>query len=77
MSEVLYVRQPRGFEEVSRSHVWRLKKALYGLKQAGREWNVELNSCLIEYGLCSTREDPCVYTHPTNELIVLIYVDDI
>ncbi|KAE9052152.1 Retrovirus-related Pol polyprotein from transposon TNT 1-94 [Phytophthora rubi] len=77
LSEVLYVRQPRGFEEASRSHVWRLKNALYGLKQAGREWNQELNNFLIEYGLRPTREDSCVYTHPTNELIVLIYVDDI
>ncbi|GMG18240.1 unnamed protein product [Phytophthora fragariaefolia] len=77
LTEVLYIRQPRGFEEGSRTKVWRLKKALYGLKQAGREWNVALNKFLVGYGLIPTREDACVYIHPTNNLIVLVYVDDI
>ncbi|KAG3001119.1 hypothetical protein PC120_g20474 [Phytophthora cactorum] len=77
LAEVIYVRQPRGFEEASQPHVWRQKKALYGIKQAGREWNVELNKFLISYGLKPTREDACVYVHPVDELIVLVYVDDI
>jgi hypothetical protein len=77
LTEVIYMRQPRGFEEGGRSKVWRLKKALYGLKQAGREWNSEINGFLVELGFIPTREDPCVYTHPTNNLIVLVYVDDI
>ncbi|GMF37740.1 unnamed protein product [Phytophthora fragariaefolia] len=77
LTEVLYVRQPRGFEEGSRTKVWRFKKALYGLNQAGREWNVALNKFLVDYGLIPTREDACVYIHPTNNLIVLIYVGDI
>ncbi|GMF31258.1 unnamed protein product [Phytophthora fragariaefolia] len=71
------MRQPRGFEEGGRSKVWRLKKALYGLKQADREWNSEINRFLVELGIVPTREGPCVYIHPTNNLIVLIYVDDI
>lgn len=76
LKEVIYVRQPKGFDEGSRTKVWRLKKALYGLKQAGREWNAELNAFLVEYGLIPTREDRCVYIHPDHVLIVLIYVDD-
>ncbi|GMF31060.1 unnamed protein product [Phytophthora fragariaefolia] len=60
LTEVLYVQQPRGFEEGSR-----------------RRWNVELNKFLVDYGLIPTREDACVYIHPTNNLIMLIYVDDI
>ncbi|KAE8912640.1 hypothetical protein PF003_g3708 [Phytophthora fragariae] len=77
LKETIYVRQPKGFEEGSPTSVWRLKKALYGLKQAGREWNAELNGFLLHCGLVPTREDPCVYIHPTKALIVLIYVDDL
>ncbi|RAW25226.1 hypothetical protein PC110_g18351 [Phytophthora cactorum] len=42
---------------------------LYGPKQAGRERNVELNKFLIVFGLKPTREDPCVYIHPSDELM--------
>lgn len=77
LKETIFARQPKGFEEGIPTSVWRLNKALYGLKQAGREWNAELDSFLRHYGLIPTREDPCVYIHPTKELIVLIYVDDL
>jgi hypothetical protein len=75
LTVVLYVRQSRGFEEASRSHVWRLKKALYGLELADREWNFEIIN--FSSSMDSVNNDTCVYTHPTSGLIVLTYVHGI
>lgn len=77
LSETIYVRQPKGFEEGEPGQVWLLGKALYGLKQAGREWNAELDAFLRAIGFVPTIADPCVYTNPDKMLIVLVYVDDI
>ena len=71
--EEIYVKHPKGFEEGEPGQYWLLKKALYGLKQSGREWNVELDSYLKERGMKPTHEDPCIYTHPVNLLIVVVY----
>lgn len=38
---------------------------------------MELDRFLKAFGMISTREDRFVYTNSTNNLIVLIYVDDI
>ncbi|KAE8985413.1 hypothetical protein PR002_g22645 [Phytophthora rubi] len=77
LREVIYVKQPKGFEEGEPGQVWLLHKALYGLKQAGREWYIELDEFLRSQGLVPTREDPCVHKHPAKLLVVLVYVDDI
>ena len=54
----------------------RLRKAIYGLKQSGRLWNRELNKFLTEeLKLTRCNTDQCVYR--ADDLIILVYVDDI
>ena len=49
ITEKVYVKQPRGFENFYfPHHVYKLKKALYGLKQAPRAWYSRLGNFLIE-----------------------------
>ncbi|XP_073290496.1 uncharacterized protein [Primulina huaijiensis] len=51
LSEEVYVRQPKGFEDLHHlDYVYKLKKALYGLKQAPRAWYGRLTEYLLEIG---------------------------
>ena len=51
VSEDIYMRQPKGYEEPGREQsLAKLKKGLYGLKQAGREWYATLHDFLIGLG---------------------------
>ena len=54
----------------------RLHKALYGLKQSPREWYARLTS-FLELGYQRCNFDPCVFIHPTSQVIIAVYVDDI
>ena len=78
----LYIEQPKGYEikgENNEKLVLKLNKSLYGLKQSGRNWNIVLDTYLIEQGFTQSQVDPCVYTnHSNNDSdIMLCYVDDI
>ena len=80
LDEEIYMSQVRGFEEPGKEqHVWRLRKALYGLRQAGRQWNIEINAFLCDYGLTATSGDHCIYfkRYTDGIMIVCLYVDDI
>jgi hypothetical protein len=49
LEEVVYVRQPSGFESEKYPHqVYKLRKAMYGLKQAPRAWYGRLRGFLFE-----------------------------
>ncbi|XP_015124375.1 uncharacterized protein LOC107046295 [Diachasma alloeum] len=61
LEETIYMEQPAGFEVDDR--VCLLKKSLYGLKQAPRQWNFKISTCLQEFGLIQSEEDPCMYIH--------------
>ena len=80
-NEEIYMKIPPGMEttEELQGKVLKLKKCLYGLKQSGRNWNVELNNELINYGLKRSDVDRCLYSKNDKEKItlLLIYVDDI
>ncbi|XP_018398526.1 PREDICTED: uncharacterized mitochondrial protein AtMg00810-like [Cyphomyrmex costatus] len=57
--------------------VCKLNKSLYGLRQSGRLWHTKLTSTLKGFGLIPTAADPCVYHDKDNNILLLIYVDDI
>jgi hypothetical protein len=82
IDEEVYVRQPKGFEQLGPGGVelvCRLLKSLYGLKQSSRNWNITINVWLIEYGFKASELDPCIYVKgvPGKMLIIALYVDDL
>jgi hypothetical protein len=78
LKEKVYMKQPEGYENGT-DEVCELLKTLYGLKQAGREWNIEFDGKVKEFGFNRTRSDPCVYIKRDGDDIVIltIWVDDI
>lgn len=80
LSEVVYMRQPEGFESSQYlAHVCKLNKALYGLKQAPRAWFDKLKQALLNKGFHNSISDSSLFILKDfcQVLYVLIYVDDI
>ena len=78
--EIVYMKQPRGFEDSSRpSHVCRLLKALYGLKQAPCAWFNKLKHYLVTHGFKACHSDTSLFVHLSSVSIIyiLVYVDDL
>ena len=76
LEEEVYMVQPEGF--VVDGKVCKLKKSIYGLKQSPRCWNTTLDSHLKTMGLKQSNADPCLYTAPGGEMVIVaVYVDDI
>lgn len=78
LNEVIYMRQPPGFEEKS-GLVCLLRKSIYGLKQAAKSWNDAIHEVLINAGFQRSGADQCLYLRERNGVwsFLLIYVDDI
>lgn len=69
---------PQGYNKGASGQVCRLIKRLYGLKQATREWNLELCSKLVDFGLLQSKHDHCLFTMTKgSNLVMLVYVDDV
>jgi hypothetical protein len=83
VKEVLYVKQPQGYQKRGANGkvlVCKLRKSLYGIKQASRNWHVVIDKWLREYGLVPSKADPCLYVmcHSNGDmLVVVLYVDDL
>ena len=78
LHDEVYIQQPTGFEDPKHPDlVCRCLKALYGLKQAAREWQQFLRGLLGEYNLKPLISDQGIYSHSTETLIVITYVDDL
>ena len=73
LDEVVYMRQPPGFE--TGSSVLRLRKALYGLRRSPLLWQKELTSTFRELGYKEVPQEPCVMIN--GGVIAFFYVDDI
>ena len=56
--------------------IWRLKKALCGLKSAPKSWQVHLAGQLTEIGLQQTKTDPCLFKHTSEDMLIMVYADD-
>src|SRR6202522_3449770 len=81
--EVIFMRQPPGYEEVGadgRKRVMRLRKTLYGLKQAGRRWYHKLVEIMSKLGFSRCGGDQAVFfrrCETTNVLLIVsVHVDD-
>ena len=78
LNEDVYLNLPPGFtgEHGDRQNrVLKLKKSLYGLVQAPKTWYDHLSEALNRLGYQSSQNDSCMFMG--NELILLVYVDDI
>lgn len=78
----IYLEQPEGYEEVSKTGeklVCKLQKSLYGLKQSGRNWNALLHAYLTENGFEQNPADNCQYTRgkQNEKVILIVWVDDL
>ena len=78
LKEKVYMRQPEGYEDDT-DRICELLKTLYGLKQSGREWNIEFDKKMKEFGFNRISSDPCVYIKQDgNDVVILtVWVDDI
>ena len=79
LDEELYMEQPEGFKLPGQERkVCRLNKAIYGLKQAAITWWKALDKSMAELGFrrCKSDAGVFVYTHGTDLVVVLVYVDD-
>ena len=73
--EVVYMKQPEGFEdEAQRDMVCRLKKGLYGLKQSGRLWYQELGRVLGTIGYRQLVSDPSIYVWEKDGIRVCVLI---
>ena len=73
LDEVVYMRQPPGFETGNR--VLRLRKALYGLRRSPLLWQKELTGTFRSLGFKEIPQEPCVMIN--GGVIAFFYVDDI
>lgn len=78
LKEDIYMAVPDGVK-ANQGMVCKLQKSLYGLKQSPRCWNERLNGQLLKMGFTRSSHDYCLYTKctPGDELIIVIYVDDL
>ena len=77
LKEIIWMTQPRGYENGDAKALCLLLKTLYGLKQSPREWNEVLDAFLVSEGFYKSKVDPCIYIHKTfvnPPLFVAIYV---
>jgi Reverse transcriptase (RNA-dependent DNA polymerase) len=78
LNENIYIKQPVGFEDKKYPNkVLKLNKALYGLKQAANIWFNTLYNALKGLEYTQLLSDNCLYQNKQNQLILMVYVDDI
>ena len=77
ITEEIYMRQPRGFEEGNM--VCKLNKSIYGLKQASKTWNDRFNSFASKAGFRRCEADCCLYVRQAgfSSVYLILYVDDV
>jgi hypothetical protein len=79
LEEVVYMRQPPGFEEKGKEDwVCRLKKAIYGLHQAPRAFYKHITGVLLKAGFQSIHGDPSIFVRykDGHRSFIGLYVDD-
>jgi len=79
LDEVIYMKQPEGYEKGGPEYVCKLNKALYGLKQAARQWNTKLHTVLALMGFRRLQSDRSLYIFERDSvrIIMPVFIDDI
>ena len=61
----------------SEDYLFEMLGTIYGARSASREWFLTFAKWLVEgLGLVQGKNEPCLSTHPSSGLKVLLYVDD-
>lgn len=76
LKERIFLSPPMGVP-VRDGYALRVHRSLYGLKQSARDWNQLLKGHLVTIGFKQSLSDPCLFTLPDRNLMILVYVDDI
>ncbi|SGZ29881.1 BQ5605_C053g12604 [Microbotryum silenes-dioicae] len=78
MTEMGYMKYPKGWDRPQTGQALRLVKSMYGTKQAPREWNAAVNSLMVERGYKRSDADSCLYVKRVDEkfIYITLYVDD-
>lgn len=76
LAEKIYLKAPFGID-IAEGLSLRALRSIYGLKQAARDWHTLLKRKLLGWGFIQSLADPCLFTHPSRGITLLVYVDDI
>ncbi|SGY18679.1 BQ5605_C014g07438 [Microbotryum silenes-dioicae] len=78
MTEMVYMKYPKGWDHPQTGQALRLVKSMYGTKQAPQEWNAAVNSLMVERGYKRSDADSCLYVKRADEkfIYITLYVDD-
>lgn len=80
LEEDIYMAIPEGLKtNANTNKVCKLLKSLYGLKQSPRQWYFKMHQFLLQIGLTSSPNDPCLYIRHSSIgiLLIALYVDDL
>ena len=62
--------------ETTQDTVGKLLASLYGTRDASKHWQEEVAKCMAEWGFITGRYNPCMFHHPTREVLCLVHGDD-
>ena len=74
--EKVFIAPPREFFP-NKNVVFQLIKSQYGLRSAPFHWLHKIKESLGKHGFVPSKVDQCLFLHPTNGMILLLYCDDI
>ena len=57
--------------------LWKLNRAMYGVKQSPQLWQSHFAAVMKTLGFRRCKSDSNLYCHPSKELYILAYVDDL
>ena len=78
--EDVYMAQSESFGVQDKEHLeCRLKKSIYGLKKASRQWYLEFDQIIRQFGFKENKVHNCIYTkfRGSKFVFLVLYVDDI
>ncbi|OWZ16143.1 Integrase, catalytic core protein [Phytophthora megakarya] len=78
--ELIFMKQPAGFQVDGPNYIWRQLKSLYGLKQAPNIWNKTIHPKLMTMGIARTDSDYGLYVLMENgkiKLLLIVYCANI